>query len=44
MPDDAVSTLAGVSSVYVIEDGKIAQQTVTLGARQDNLVGGRRAA
>ena len=31
--DDAVSTLAGVSSVYVIEEGKVRQQTVTLGAR-----------
>jgi RND family efflux transporter MFP subunit len=37
VPDAAVSTLAGVSSVYVVEDGKIAQQTVTLGVRQDNL-------
>jgi RND family efflux transporter MFP subunit len=36
--DDAVSTLAGVSSVYIIEDGKIRQQTVTLGARQGKLV------
>ena len=32
--DDAVSTLAGVSSVYVIENGKMRQQIVTLGARQ----------
>ena len=37
VPDAAVSTLAGVSSVYVVQDGKIAQQTVTLGVRQDNL-------
>jgi len=37
VPDAAVSTLAGVSSVYVVEDGKITQQTVTLGVRQDNL-------
>jgi len=33
VPEEAISTLAGVSSVYVIEDGKIRQQTVTLGAR-----------
>jgi len=37
VPDAAVSTLAGVSSVYVVRDGKITQQTVTLGVRQDNL-------
>ena len=37
VPDSAVSTLAGVSSVYIIRDGKIAQQTVTLGVRQGNL-------
>jgi multidrug efflux pump subunit AcrA (membrane-fusion protein) len=37
VPDAAVSTLAGVSSVYVVQDGKITQQTVTLGVRQDNL-------
>ena len=37
-PEDAVSTLAGVSSVYVIEDGKIRQQTVGTGTRQNKLV------
>jgi membrane fusion protein, multidrug efflux system len=37
VPDAAVSTLAGVSSVYVVEDGKISQQTVTLGVRQNDL-------
>jgi RND family efflux transporter MFP subunit len=37
VPDAAVSTLAGVSSVYVVQDGKIAQQSVTLGVRQDDL-------
>jgi membrane fusion protein (multidrug efflux system) len=37
VPDTAVSTLAGVSSVYVVQDGKIAQQTVTLGVRQNTL-------
>jgi membrane fusion protein, multidrug efflux system len=30
--DDAVSTLAGVSTVYVVEDGKARQQIVSLGA------------
>jgi len=38
VPDDAVSTLAGVSSVYVIEQGKIRQQTVTLGTKAGKLV------
>lgn len=33
-PDDAVSTLAGVSTVYVIDNGKARQQIVTLGAHQ----------
>jgi RND family efflux transporter MFP subunit len=37
VPDAAISTLAGVSSVYIVQDGKIAQQTVTLGVRQENL-------
>jgi len=37
VPDTAVSTLAGVSSVYAIRDGKIAQTTVTLGVRQGEL-------
>ena len=37
VPDAAVSTLAGVSSVYVVHDGKITQQTVTLGVRQGDL-------
>ena len=37
-PDDAVSTMAGVSTVYVIEDGKARQQVVTLGARQDKVI------
>ena len=38
VPEEAVSTLAGVSTVYVIEAGKARQQQVTLGARQDKLV------
>jgi len=37
-PDDAVSTMAGVSTVYVIEDGKARQQLVTLGARQGKVI------
>jgi len=35
--DETVSTLAGVSAVYVVEQGKIRQQVVTLGVRQGNL-------
>jgi RND family efflux transporter MFP subunit len=34
VPDDTVSTLAGVSTVYVVEDGKARQQIVTLGAHE----------
>jgi membrane fusion protein, multidrug efflux system len=34
VPDSAISTLAGVSSVYIVKDGKITQQAVTLGVRQ----------
>jgi RND family efflux transporter MFP subunit len=37
-PDRAVSTLAGVSTVYVIDGGKIRPQMVTPGARQRGLV------
>ncbi len=37
-PDAAVSTLAGVSTVYVVENNKVRQQQVTLGARQGPLV------
>jgi RND family efflux transporter MFP subunit len=37
VPDAAVSTLAGVSSVYVIKDGKVTQTQVQLGVRQDKL-------
>jgi RND family efflux transporter MFP subunit len=36
-PDTAVSTLAGVSSVYVIRNNTVTQQQVTLGVRQGNL-------
>ena len=34
VPDETVSTLAGVSTVYVIEDGKARQQIVSLGSRE----------
>lgn len=37
VPDAAVSTLAGVSSVYVIKEGKVTQTPVTLGIRQGNI-------
>ena len=36
--EDSISTLAGVSTVYVIEGGKARAQQVTLGARQNSLV------
>jgi RND family efflux transporter MFP subunit len=36
--DDAISTLAGVSTVYVIDNGKARQQQIALGARQNKLV------
>jgi RND family efflux transporter MFP subunit len=35
--DDAISTLAGVSNVYVIEGGKARQQMVSLGIRVGDL-------
>jgi RND family efflux transporter MFP subunit len=38
IPEDAISTLAGVSNVYVIENGKIRQQAVSLGTREGKLV------
>lgn len=37
VPDAAVSTLAGVSSVYVIKNGKATQSQITLGVRQGNM-------
>ncbi len=37
VPETTVSTLAGVSSVYVVRDGKITQQPITLGVRQGDL-------
>jgi multidrug efflux pump subunit AcrA (membrane-fusion protein) len=38
VPEDAVSTMAGVSSVYIIEDGKVVQRTITTGVHQDKLI------
>ncbi len=38
VPEEAVSTLAGVSAVFVIEGGKARQQTVTIGARDGRLL------
>jgi RND family efflux transporter MFP subunit len=35
--DDAVSTLAGVSTVFVIDKGKVRPQIVTLGVHKDGL-------
>jgi RND family efflux transporter MFP subunit len=34
VPQEAVSTLAGVSSVFVIENGAVRQQNITLGAQE----------
>ena len=36
--EDAISTLAGISTVYIVENGKIRRQSVTLGMRIKNLV------
>lgn len=38
IPEEAVSTLAGVSSVFVIEKAKVRQQVVTVGTRQGKLL------
>jgi RND family efflux transporter MFP subunit len=38
VPQEAVSTLAGVSSVFVVEDGTVRQQNVTLGAQEGNFI------
>jgi len=37
-PEDAVSTLAGVSTVYVVDNGTITPKNVTVGVRQGNLI------
>jgi RND family efflux transporter MFP subunit len=34
--DSAISTFAGVSSVYLVKDGRITQKNVSLGVRQGN--------
>src|SRR6185295_5038837 len=34
VPEEAVSILAGVSSVFVVENGVIRQQSVTVGAHE----------
>jgi multidrug efflux pump subunit AcrA (membrane-fusion protein) len=38
VPMEAVSTLAGVSSVFIIEDGVVRQQNVTLGVQEGNFL------
>ncbi len=38
IPEYAISTLAGISNVYVIEEGTVRQQPVTLGSRSGELV------
>jgi RND family efflux transporter MFP subunit len=37
VPQEAISTLAGVSSVYVVENGVVRQQNVTLGVQEGTL-------
>jgi len=37
-PEDAISTLAGVSTVFIVDNGKIRPQNVTTGAHKGNLV------
>ena len=36
--EDAVSTLAGVSTVFIVDSGKVRPQTVTPGVHQGNLI------
>jgi RND family efflux transporter MFP subunit len=38
VPEESVSTLAGVSTVYVIDRGKVRQQPVSIGERQQKLL------
>jgi RND family efflux transporter MFP subunit len=38
VPENAISTLAGVSNVFVIDGDKVRQQPISLGTRQDKLV------
>ena len=37
-PEDAVSTLAGVSTVFVIDNGRVRPQNVTIGVHQGSLI------
>ena len=37
-PEDAISTLAGVSTVFIVDNGTIRPQNVTIGARKGNLI------
>jgi HlyD family secretion protein len=37
IPDNAIATFAGVSSAYIVENDRIRQEAVTLGARQGDL-------
>jgi membrane fusion protein (multidrug efflux system) len=37
-PEDAISTLAGVSTVFIVDNGKIRPQNVAIGARKGNLI------
>jgi len=38
VPEETISTLAGVAAVFVIESGKVRQQPVALGAREGKFV------
>ena len=38
VPEEAVSTLAGVAAVFVVEGDKVRQQTVELGARAGKIL------
>ncbi len=38
VPEEAVSTLAGVSTVFIVEDKKVRQQVVALGGRSGKLI------
>jgi len=38
IPEEAISTLAGVTAVFVEENHKVRQQVVSLGAREGRFV------
>jgi membrane fusion protein, multidrug efflux system len=38
VPEEAISTLAGVSSVFIVEQSKVRQHVVAIGARQGKLL------